>query len=347
MNVAVRINGRAPAWPVLVESEHPLYAPYSSESLASVSYSILANEGKRSENRLWEVLIDAGHNSTPYIIQNGNRIPEAIVLTHAHNDHVLGVDWIVQSYHYKHKKTKRYPLYSTKGVWKDFLKLFPYLKHAIEHIELIPGKKTAIKEVGKIDVTAFPVYHGKNSKGASMLFFEGEGFHPVIITGDMLCPLLRKKDYHSISRASAMFVDSNNRFPDPFSNHASFVHHIADQEDYAQKLLDWFKKMSIQQLIAPHNKNESDKAILNYFEDFSKDWQEISELPHTILDFNEYLNIPEVYLMHYFGYYDKINYNEDLLDSQSLENWANLVAKEKHMKKVVYKVPKVGDLIYL
>ncbi len=347
MNVAVRINGRAPAWPVLLESQHPFYAPYTSESLASVSYSILANEGKGSDNRLWEVLIDAGHNAVPFIIKNGNRIPEAIILTHAHNDHVLGVDWIVQSYHYKHKKSKGYPLYATKGVLRDFLKLFPYLKNAIEHIELIPGKKTQIKEVGSLEVTAYPVFHGKNSKGASMLFFEGKGFHPAIITGDMLCPLLRKKDYLSICRASAMFVDANNRFPDPPSNHASFVPHLAGEKGYAKKLLDWFKIMSIQQLIAPHNKNESDKEILNYFDEFSKDWQETSELPHSILDLNEFLNIPEVYLMHYFGYRDKVNYNEELLDSQSLETWANLVAKEKHMKKVIYKVPKVGDLILL
>jgi hypothetical protein len=347
MNVAVRINGNAPAWPVLLESKHPFYAPFTSDNLASVSYSILAKENKNSENTIWEVLVDAGHNSAPFLIQNGNRIPDAIVLTHAHNDHVLGVDWIVQSFHYKHKKSIGFPLYSTKGVWKDFLKLFPYLKDAIKHNELLPGQKTAINEIPDMEVTAFPVYHGKNSKGASMLFFEGKIFHPVIITGDMLCPLLRKKDYHSISRAAAMFIDTNNRFPDPHSNHASFVPFVKDSEAYAEKLLKWFKTMSLEKLTYPHTGNDSDQSVQEYFSEFLKDWQKTNELPHSILDFNEYLNIREVYLMHYFGYYDKINYNEELMDRQSLENWANQVAKEKQMKEVVYKVPQVGNLIYL
>ncbi len=347
MNVVIRINGRAPAWPVLLETRHPFYAPFTSESMASVSYSVIASERKNSENKLWEVLIDAGHNTVPYIIQNGNRIPEAIILTHAHNDHVLSVDWIVQSYHYKHKKSKKYPLYSTKGVWKDFLQQFPYLEDAIAHVELVPGKKTAVKETGKLEVTAFPVYHGKHSRGASMLFIEGEGFHPGIITGDMLCPLLRKKDYHSIGRAAVMFVDANNRFPYPLSNHASFVSHGPGSERQARKLTEWFKLMDLQQLIAPHTGDKPNKEIKEYFDELLLDWQEINELPHTILGLNEYLNIPEIYLMHYFGYYDKTHYKADLMDSHALENWANHVAKEKHMKKVAYKVPGVGHLVYL
>jgi len=347
MNVVVRINGRGPAWPVLIESQHPFYTPFSAENLSSVSFSVIGSKRNPPKNKLWEVLVDAGHNTVPYILQNGNRIPEAIVLTHAHNDHVLGVDWIVQSFHYKHRKTKKYPLYSTIGVWNDFLRLFPYLKNAIEHTELIPGRKTTVKEAENMEITAFPVYHGKNAKGASMLFFEGDGFHPFIITGDMLCPLLRKKDYHCIGRATVMFIDANNRFPDPFSNHASFVSHVLPSEEYSEKLNEWFRKTKIEQLITPHLYKNSPKEMKEYFDEFLTDWQEIKELPHTILDLNEYLKIPEVYLMHYFGYYDKINYDEELLDSNLLEKWANEIAKEKHMKKVMYKVPRVGDVIHV
>ncbi|MGD2035944.1 MAG: MBL fold metallo-hydrolase [Bacteroidales bacterium] len=347
MNVAVRINGTAPAWPVFLESKQPFYFPATCESLGSVSYSILADRRGKGESRLWEVLIDAGHNTVPYLIRNGNRIPEAILLTHAHNDHVLGVDWIVQSFRYKHNKSKKYPVYSTRAVMQEFLRLFPYLEEAVEHTELLPGRKTPVKETESLEVTAYPVFHGSATPGASMFCFEGNGFHPVIITGDMLCPLLRKRDYHSIGRAAAMFTDTNNRFPDPYSGHASFVSHLPGTKDPPEKLKQWFKTTKIEQLIQPHLDGDQDKATREYFDEFASDWQEINELPHTILGLNDYLNIPEVYLVHYFGYYDKTNYNKELLDRNSLEKWANQVAKEKHMKNVVYKVPRTGDLIRL
>ncbi|MBA7522084.1 hypothetical protein ES705_14197 [subsurface metagenome] len=347
MNVAIRINGRAPAWPVLLENEHPFYAPYSPGSLASVSYSILAYEESVPENKLWETVVDAGHNTVPSLIQHGNRIPETILLTHAHNDHVLGVDWIVQSYYFKHRKSKKYPLYSTKEVWYSFIQLFPYLQDIIAHTELLPGRKTLIKETGNMFVTAFPVYHGESARGASMLFFEGEGLQPAIISGDLLCPLLRKKDYQTLNRARVMFVDTNNRYPDPLSNHTSFTSRLPGKKEKADKLTMWFNSTSLKRLVDPHICSNCHTSIRHYFDEFMTDWKQVSDVPHTILELNKLLKIPEVYLVHYFGYYDRINYSEDLMNTHMLEKWANNCAKEMNMYEEIFKVPQVGELINL
>ena len=123
----VRVNGVGNAWPVPLGMDHPFYDPKIPEQLANVSFSLIKTSGGNpdSDNIDWEVLIDAGHGIVQYLIRNGNRLPDAVILTHAHLDHTLSLDWIIQSYHRHHKKEKRFLRminFNSKGeIEKDYV----------------------------------------------------------------------------------------------------------------------------------------------------------------------------------------------------------------------------------
>ena len=101
----IRLNGRSNAWPVFIGNNHPFYSLNDPDDLGNVSYSIIGS--KTSELDLkqieWEILVDAGNNTASYIIRNENRIPEAIILTHPHLDHTVGIDWIAESHVYRNE----------------------------------------------------------------------------------------------------------------------------------------------------------------------------------------------------------------------------------------------------
>src|SRR4030043_1913809 len=99
MSIFIRVNGCSNAWPVFLGTEHPFYNRMVTDDLGSASYSVMGCMGKNFSQRTieWEVVIDAGHNTVPFLLKNENRIPDALLLTHGHLDHILGADWIAQS----------------------------------------------------------------------------------------------------------------------------------------------------------------------------------------------------------------------------------------------------------
>lgn len=224
MQTIVRVNGCGNAWPVFLGDKNRFYE-FTSEDLSNSSYSLISFDGKDylSGEILWEILVDAGNHTAPFLIQHENRIPEAIVLTHGHTDHTLGIDWIAQSYFFKYDKKKRYPLYCTRLVWESVKRSYPQLEHVISYTELLPAVETDIAEVKGLTVTSFPVFHGSGARGASMLLFKTDKGKQVLFTGDMLCPLFRRSDFELVSSADIIFIDTNNRFPNPDTNHISFV----------------------------------------------------------------------------------------------------------------------------
>ena len=71
------------------------------------------------------VLVDAGPDAYAQL-RRADVVPEAVVLTHGHHDHVLGLHELA--------KLRRLPLYMTKPTERGLRKLFPRLDFRITHI---------------------------------------------------------------------------------------------------------------------------------------------------------------------------------------------------------------------
>lgn len=349
MKTVVRVNGRGNAWPVLIGRTHPLYSSANPVELSNSSCSIISynNELAPFEEINWEILIDAGNNIVPYLINHENRIPEALFITHGHYDHTSGIEWIAQSYFTLHRE--KYPVYCTMFVWETIIRSFPHVHLMLEHKELLPGIKTPINEVTDFSVTSFPVFHGEGALGASMLFFESSDnkTKPVLFTGDLLCPLLRKKDAQLLSTACSVYIDSNNRYPYPPTNHISLVRNTPDSNEDSRFLKDWLEKARLSYLISPHLRVNYKREIHNYFDEFLSDWNKVEDLPLCIYDFVRCSGIKHVNLIHYSGLYDSIYHKQDILDAVSLEKWALARAVENDLKDVVFIVPEIGNCLDL
>ena len=342
----IRVNGRGNAWPVFVGKTHPFYKR-KSEDLSNASYSLISFKGNdiNYNNIRWEVLIDAGHHTVPYIIQNENRIPEAIFITHAHLDHTLGIDWIAQSYHYTVNKEKPYPVYCTKQVFQIILSSYPHLLKIIEHKELIPGITTQVDEVDQLRVTAYPVYHGISGVGASMLLFdihENNAVKSSLFTGDLICPLLRESDYDKIAGAACIYIDTNNRYPYPESNHGSFTSLSPDGEK-SEHLVNWLNRIDFSDLLSPHKDLDTDKLIHPYFYELLEEKLHPSDMICSVCDFIVKTRIKNVNLVHYGGMEDKAFYNEEILTEKKLETWAGKILKQQGLNNTEVHVSKTGD----
>jgi hypothetical protein len=351
-SVFVRLNGRGNAWPVFVGSSHPFYSLNDPDDLGNVSYSIIGSKNTKSDIRQinWELLVDAGNNTVSYIIRHENRIPEAIILTHPHLDHTVGIDWIAESYVYRHEFKRKYPLYATLPCW-EFVKLsFPQLKKIIEFHELVPGMQCKINEVNGMSVTAFPVYHGDSGYGASLLLFDylnnDHDAVRAVFTGDMLCPLLRDKDFREIAKANILYIDCNNRFSFPGSNHGSIT--TLDPRTGAKStyLSKWLEDLNFSKLAAPHLQFPFNNEIHGYFNEYLRDNKDLKRIPVSITEFLKLAEIRHTKLIHYSGFDDQKYYNEKVLNDNELESWANQIITREGLNSRIY-VPRTGDVFKL
>lgn len=350
MKTVVRVNGTGSAWPVMIGDSHPLYSTGRVEDLSNASYSLMRFDGHEPKTGTieWEVMIDMGHHTIPYLIRNENRIPEIVALTHGHPDHFFGIDWVVQSYYSKYGIRKKYPVYATKPVWESVLHTFGYLNQIAELKELLPGTKIPVEEIEGLTITAFPVFHGDTALGASMLLFENNisGMKPVLFTGDLLCPLWRKKDLSILRNTTLIFIDCTNRFPCPGYNHMSFTNKMPLSIAESNILTEWLRKIGITNLIGPHVDPKSDENVVKYFEEFLIDWKNHTELVYCITDFLKLIPVPWVNLVHYAGTEDRKFYNQQIFGRLELKEWADKIASEEGINSV-FCYPEVGQMFEL
>lgn len=346
-SVFTRVNGRGNAWPVFLGSTHPFYNIDDIRDMANASYSLVGNETEdySTSHISWEILVDSGHLSVQYLLQHGNRIPEAVVITHPHMDHTLGVDWVAQSYYRLHGQ-KKYPLYATQPCWEFVKKSYPQLGQVIEFNEIKYGVRSPVTQVDDLYVTPFPVFHGNSGFGASMLLFEymnGNKLVKAVFTGDMLCPLLRREDYEKISNACIMYIDSNNRYPYPRCNHESFVKYEPDSAEESNFLTEWKKEVFLSYLVAPHSRLKPDRDIHGYLDTFLKEHNDIHSLTFSVIEFIKKLKVPEVKLIHFSGMEDEKYHGQEIMNDRQLESWANSIASKENLT-TVFSVPKSGDI---
>ncbi len=348
--LVVRVNGRGNAWPVFVGGEHPFYEKTSLD-LSNASYSMISYraQGLHTKNIEWSVLVDAGNHTVPYIVQHENRIPEAIFITHAHLDHTLGIDWIAQSYYYTNNRSKSYPVYCTALTFQLILSFYPHLKNIIVHKELLPGTTRKVDEVKNLKVTPYPVYHGSSGLGACMLLFDIQKEDidtSVLFSGDMICPLMCDSDYNQLSRAKTVYIDTNNRFPYPATNHGSFTSYNKEGQ-ISDFLSSWKKNIRVDDLIKPHTEQKKEAQMDTYVSSFIKEQLKTDNLPCSVLDFLEKTGIPHAHLVHYSGKEDRDFYQEKILTDKQLAEWAQNEAQLRGLNSVEIRVPKVGEIFKL
>ncbi len=320
--IQVRINGRGNAWPVIVGQDHPFYDRRNYEDMANASCSIIksSKSNPKAEDLDWELMVDAGHGAVQYLLKYCNRIPEALFITHPHIDHTLGIDWIIHSYYKLYKKP--YPVYATVLCWEKTKHTYPHLESMVDFNELIPYQTIDVKEVSGVKVQPFPAYHGRSANGATMLHFitvNDSVKNRILITGDILCPLLREQDYEAISGVNIMVADANNRYPYPNSNHWSILKGV--DESTSGILQEYINKISVKTLLYPHL---LDKTKVNYWKSFDYILEnniQLSDFHFTISSFAERISPQKTVLMHYSGSEDEKYYKQKRLSENEFESW--------------------------
>ncbi|MBN1414691.1 MAG: MBL fold metallo-hydrolase [Bacteroidales bacterium] len=352
MNTYVRVNGCGNAWPVFLGTEHPFYNRMVADDLGSTSYSVIGSRNKDFSIQAieWEVVVDAGHNTVPFLLKNENRIPEALLLTHGHLDHILGADWIAQSLGFTGQQNEKLPLYATAPVWQQVLQTIPHIENAVAFTELKPGIKIPVKQVPGLSVTAFPVYHGDSARGAVMLLLEylqNESASFVLFTGDLLFPFLRKNDYAILSKAQAIYIDCSNRFSFPSSNHISFTTEMPDKSTNHKYLEEWKRQHPVERLVNMQLQDNPDENCRMHFDSFMQENRNYENIPFSVVEFLAKTRIPQVQLVHYFGYHDVQYYRQEMLGSRALQHWATTMLQNHGMKQITVAAPKAGHLIKL
>lgn len=338
----MKINGRGNAWPVPLGQENPFYCSNGKIEYANASFSLMRfKQGIKDKKHLvFELLIDAGHGSIPELLRTYNRIPEALFITHPHFDHILGIDWIAQSYYRFHNKQK-YPLYATQYCWNTILETIPHLEEIIAFHPLEPGVKTEVSEVENVMVTAFPVFHGVSAKGASMFLFETgkERVSKVLFTGDVLFPLLNEQAYKELRNVDYLVVDSNNRFPYPRSNHWS----ISTGNKDGRKLLHSFINSLNPEIVLESQTGFSSGNIYSEYFQFlqnQSDWKK--DIPFTVFDFIERLAPKTTIPVHYSGLEDEKYSNKIILNSVGMQNWLDISAQQLGLS-TIFVIAEIGD----
>jgi hypothetical protein len=343
----IRVNGVGNAWPVLLGTHHPFYDPEVQGQLANASFSILKTTGGNPSSLSIEreILIDAGNGIAQFLIRHGNRLPDAIVITHSHLDHTLSLDWIIQSrYRLSHKKRKMV-LYATLRSWEAISATFPQLPPLTDYRDLNPGLDHSMAEIPELKLRSLPVYHGDMATGPAMLVFELslEGKDPVkmIFSGDLLCPLLRKADYRYLQNAAFAFLDSNNRFPYTNSNHWSLCSEGPAGGGESPYLRSYRQDLSCTRLIAAHIRGSEDPSVHAYFDEFLAYCHD--DLPFSVFDFCSRIKPEKVGLVHYSGMEDRNHYQEDILNPVQLENWSMAEAERRGLPCEFF-IPLPGDV---
>lgn len=108
------------------------------------------------------ILIDAGPDFRQQMLRLGVKHLDAILLTHEHNDHVIGLDDIRP---FNYSSGKPMPVYALPRVTEEVRRRFDYVfteKIAgLPRIELIPIDKDSQLRFGDISVQALGVMHGR------------------------------------------------------------------------------------------------------------------------------------------------------------------------------------------
>ncbi len=120
------------------------------------------------------VLVDAGPDAYAQLRRTG-AVPEQIVLTHDHHDHMLGLHSLA--------KLGRIPLHCTKDCERGVRAIFPRLDFRVMH--MTPGVPAELGE--ELRVQAFDVDHSAKTRTMGLRFTDAGG-HTLVYMPDLAEP---------------------------------------------------------------------------------------------------------------------------------------------------------------
>ncbi len=345
MKVLIRVNGRGNAWPLELGTPTNLRDAARRESqdeYANTSLSLIGLQEEPPQTVSWEILFDVGQGVVPFLVRHNNRLPNAVILSHPHFDHIAGLDWLVAS-HRRHRTSEQaLPVYTSKPCWDAVMRTFGYLQSALTLGELRPGEYCQIAEAPELWLKPFPVFHGDYAPGACLMLVE---YRPparppvkAILTGDLLCPLLRQQDYESLRNPAVVYVDANTRFPWPPSGHWSILPRSAVFDD-------WREGLHPSYLITPHARS-FEPVTHGFLDDFLHEQRHCHDLCWTIRDFVERVQPQKVQLVHYSGYEDQQYHGEAILTDEQLLAWVERTV-DRGGQAGFWGVPQPGNIFTL
>ena len=350
MSYSIRVNGRGNAWPLeLGVTPNPRFSSLHKccNEYANTSYSILAS-GK-------EILFDIGQGVVPFLVQNGNKLPDAVILSHSHFDHISGLDWLVASYKRncldkKQKEEPKLPIYASKPCFDDVLRRFGYLQNNLEFRELKYGTPQVMTEAPQITLTAFPVFHGDFAPGAILVLAEfkleeGASSEKAIFTGDLLCPLLRENDYERLQDAKVIYADSNTRFPWPKSSHWSIAEDAPKDSRNPYPFTKWSQQDCPSYLVTPHARGFDLDTHLFLDQFLCEALPGKIKICWSILEFARLVQPGNIQVVHYSGHEDQEYHQQAILTDDELLKWTQDAAASANLSSSIsWKVPKPGDI---
>ncbi len=336
----LQVHGKGNAWPVFLGTDHPFYDRLHRADLSNAAFSLYLTAGGEV---ISEVLIDSGHGTLQSLIGGRNRIPECICLTHAHMDHTLGVDWLVQSHRRGAGEDRPYPVYASQPVFDMFISSYPHLEKLIRHVRLEYGSTMEMDHAPGFRLTAFPVYHGKAAAGASMLLFESLG-RKVLFTGDLLSTLLRKRDLDSLAEPDILVADTNNRFPWPRTNHWSVTGRPGPGFSRGPLLARFTDDITWEAITAPHRPGGGKPDVA--FLDELKGEGVPGDQSFTLLEFLTRIGPARLMPVHYSGTEDMTHHGEPVLNKAELEIWVKQRLKERGIPARLL-MPESGEIFDL
>lgn len=347
----IRVNGRGNAWPLDLRPtdtqnlrHNELFKQFSEYSNTSFSILIESKDAAEPQARV-HLLLDVGQGIVPFLVQQEDGFPDALIVSHPHFDHIAGLDWLVQTYA-RYRPESKLPIYTSRPCWDAIIAHhFSYLGDKIDPHYLLPGERLKVRG---IEITGYPVFHGDFAPGAMMILLNFVDGSKALFTGDLMCPLLRPQDWTEICGVDVVCVDANTRFPYPRSGHWSIVNHDPKKRGLSSKLNDWTEGKHPSYLITPHSRG-FEKRTHDYLDEFLRQGLQYQTPCWSIFEFVRLIEPKQVQLVHYSGYEDHQHHDgQEIMTDPVLLEWTEQEwAVFAPMPRIAWNVPKPGDIIRL
>jgi hypothetical protein len=195
-----------------------------------------------------------------------------------------------------------------------------------------------------VEITGYPVFHGDSAPGSMMILLEFVDGARALFTGDLLCPLLRAKDWAKLHGVDVLYADANTRFPYPRSGHWSIVDYDPAEKGVSKKLSDWTEGQHPSYLVTPDARG-FEKHTHEYLDQFLDEAYNGQTPCSSIFQFVKLIALKQVHLVHYSGYEDYKHHGETIMTDDALLAWTR--GKWANATSPFWNVPKPGDCINL